>query len=206
MSLFPSALPIGSLQESKGDGMLAIIGLGNPGAAYENSRHNAGWKVLDILGKQYGITINKNRCKAQIGEGMAGGHRIALVKPQTYMNLSGDSVAAVMHWYKIQPEQTLILSDDIDLSAGAVRIRPHGGAGTHNGWRSIIAVTGSDRFPRIRIGVGAPPPGWDLKDWVLSDFGADQEIMNEAFERAAQAADCFIKNGIDLSMNRFNKR
>ena len=111
-----------------------------------------------------------------------------------------------MHWYKIQPEQTLILSDDIDLSAGAVRIRPHGGAGTHNGWRSIIAVTGSDRFPRIRIGVGAPPPGWDLKDWVLSGFGADQEIMNEAFERAAQAADCFIKNGIDLSMNRFNKR
>ena len=87
-----------------------------------------------------------------------------------------------------------------------MRIRPHGGAGTHNGWRSIIAVTGSDRFPRIRIGVGAPPPGWDLKDWVLSGFGADQEIMNEAFERAAQAADCFIKNGIDLSMNRFNKR
>ena len=120
--------------------MLAIIGLGNPGAAYENSRHNVGWKVLDILGKQYGIAINKNRCKAQIGEGMAGGHRIALVKPQTYMNLSGDSVAAVMHWYKIQPEQTLILSDDIDLSAGAVRIRPHGGAGTHNGWRSIIAA------------------------------------------------------------------
>lgn len=186
--------------------MLAIIGLGNPGATYENSRHNVGWRVLDKLSKQYGIAINKNRCKALIGEGMAGGQRIALIKPQTYMNLSGDSIAAVLHWYKIQPEQALILSDDIDLKAGIVRIRPHGGAGTHNGWRSIIAVTGSDRFPRIRIGVGAPPPQWDLKDWVLSGFGEDQEVMNDAFEHAAQAADCFIKHGIDLAMNRYNKR
>ena len=186
--------------------MLAIIGLGNPGAAYENSRHNVGWKVLDILSKQYGITINKSRCKALIGEGAAEGQRVALIKPQTYMNLSGESVSAVLHWYKIQPEQTLILSDDIDLDAGTVRIRPHGGAGTHNGWRSIIAVTGSDRFPRIRIGVGAPPPGWDLKDWVLSGFGEDKELMQDAFSRAAQAADCFIKNGIDLAMNRYNKR
>ncbi len=186
--------------------MLAIIGLGNPGTAYENSRHNAGWKVLDILGKEYGIAISKSRCKALIGEGMAAGHRLALIKPQTYMNLSGDSVAAVLHWYKIEPEQVLIISDDIDLKMGTIRVRPHGGAGTHNGWRSIIAVTGSDRFPRIRIGVGSPPPQWELSDWVLSGFGENQALMNDAFEQAAQAADCFVRHGIDLAMNRFNKR
>ena len=186
--------------------MLAIIGLGNPGAAYENSRHNAGWKVLDILSREYGITISKSRCKALIGEGMVAGQRIALIKPQTYMNLSGDSVAAALHWYKIEPQQALVLSDDIDLKAGTVRVRPHGGAGTHNGWRSIIAVTGSDRFPRIRIGVGAPPPQWELSDWVLSGFGESQSIMDEAFKLAAQAADCFVRHGIDLAMNRYNKR
>ena len=186
--------------------MLVIIGLGNPGTTYENSRHNAGWKVLDILGKEYGIAIGKSRCKALIGEGMAAGHRLALIKPQTYMNLSGDSVAAVLHWYKIEPEQVLIISDDIDLKMGTIRVRPHGGAGTHNGWRSIIAVTGSDRFPRIRIGVGAPPPQWELSDWVLSGFGENQALMNDAFKQAAQAADCFVRHGIDLAMNRFNKR
>lgn len=186
--------------------MLAIIGLGNPGAAYEKSRHNVGWRVLDLLSKEYGITINKSRCKALIGEGVVAGQRIALIKPQTYMNLSGDSVAAVLQWYKIQPEQALILSDDIDLNMGAVRIRPHGGAGTHNGWRSIISVTGSDRFPRIRIGVGAPPPQWDLKDWVLAGFGEQQALMDEVFQHTAQATDCFIRHGIDLAMNRFNKR
>lgn len=186
--------------------MLAIIGLGNPGAAYENSRHNVGWKVLDILSKEYGMIINKSRCKALIGEGVTAGQRVALVKPQTYMNLSGDSVSAVLHWYKIQPEQVLIVSDDIDLRLGMVRIRPHGGAGTHNGWRSIIASTGSDQFPRVRIGIGAPPPQWDLKDWVLSSFGENQPVMDEAFQHAAQAADCFIRNGIDLAMNRYNKR
>jgi PTH1 family peptidyl-tRNA hydrolase len=122
------------------------------------------------------------------------------------MNLSGDSVAAVLHWYKIKPEQVLIISDDIDLKMGTIRVRPHGGAGTHNGWRSIIAVTGSDRFPRIRIGVGAPPPQWELSDWVLSGFGENQALMNDAFEQAAQAADCFVRHGIDLAMNRFNKR
>ncbi len=186
--------------------MLAIIGLGNPGAAYENSRHNVGWKVLDILARKYGIAVNRTRCRALIGEGLVNGTRVALIKPQTYMNLSGESVAEVLRWYKIEPEQALILSDDIDLKPGTVRIRPHGGAGTHNGWRNILAVTGSDRFPRIRIGVGAPPPQWDLKDWVLSGFGDQQQVMDEAFALAADAADCFVKSGIDLAMNRYNKR
>ncbi len=186
--------------------MIAIIGLGNPGAAYENSRHNAGWKALDLLAKKYGVSISRPRLKALVGEGLADGKRVVLVKPQTYMNLSGESVAEVLRWYKIEPEQTLIISDDIDLQPGTVRIRPHGGAGTHNGWRNILAVTGSDRFPRIRIGVGAPPPQWDLKDWVLAGFGEQQAAMDEAFALAADAADCFVRSGIDLAMNRYNKR
>ncbi len=186
--------------------MLAIIGLGNPGAAYEKTRHNVAWQVLDILSKKYSLPINKNRCKALIGEGLVGGQRVALIKPQTYMNLSGESVVSILNWYKIQPQEVLILSDDIDLPVGTIRIRPHGGAGTHNGWRSIIELTGSDRFPRIRIGIGAPPPQWDLKNWVLSGFGDQQILMEETYNFAAEAVDCFIKHGIDLAMNRFNKR
>lgn len=186
--------------------MLAIIGLGNPGAAYEKTRHNVAWQVLDLLSKKYSLPINKSRCKALIGEGLVGGQRIALIKPQTFMNLSGESIVSILNWYKITPQEALILSDDIDLPVGTVRIRPHGGAGTHNGWRSIIQLTGSDRFPRIRIGVGAPPPQWDLKNWVLSGFGDQQDLMEDTYKYAAEAADCFIQHGIDLAMNRFNKR
>lgn len=186
--------------------MLAIIGLGNPGANYDKTRHNVGFRVIDLMSRRYGIAVSKNLSRALVGEGLAGGQRIALVKPQTYMNLSGESVQDLLRWYKLTPQQVLILSDDIDLPAGAVRIRPHGGAGTHNGLRNIIQMTGSDRFPRIRIGVGAPPPQWDLKDWVLSGFGEDQPLIDQALRTAADAADCFITGGIDLAMNRFNKR
>jgi len=186
--------------------MLAIIGLGNPGANYDKTRHNVGFRVIDLMSRRYGIAVSRTRSRALVGEGLAGGQRIALVKPQTYMNLSGESVQDLMRWYKLMPQDILIISDDIDLPPGSVRIRPHGGAGTHNGLRNIIQMTGSDRFPRIRIGVGAPPPQWDLKDWVLSGFGEDQRVMDEALLTAADAADCYITGGIDLAMNRFNKR
>ena len=186
--------------------MLAIIGLGNPGANYDKTRHNVGFRVIDLMSRRYGIAVSRIRSRALVGEGLAGGQRIALVKPQTYMNLSGESVQDLMRWYKLMPQDILIISDDIDLPPGSVRIRPHGGAGTHNGLRNIIQMTGSDRFPRIRIGVGAPPPQWDLKDWVLSGFGEDQRVMDEALLTAADAADCYITGGIDLAMNRFNKR
>lgn len=186
--------------------MLAIIGLGNPGANYDKTRHNVGFRVIDLMSRRYGIAVSRTRSRALVGEGLAGGQRIALVKPQTYMNLSGESVQDLMRWYELMPQDILIISDDIDLPPGSVRIRPHGGAGTHNGLRNIIQMTGSDRFPRIRIGVGAPPPQWDLKDWVLSGFGEDQTVMDEALRTAADAADCFITGGIDLAMNRFNKR
>lgn len=138
--------------------MLAIIGLGNPGANYDKTRHNVGFRVIDLMSRRYGIAVSRTRSRALVGEGLAGGQRIALVKPQTYMNLSGESVQDLMRWYKLMPQDILIISDDIDLPPGSVRIRPHGGAGTHNGLRNIIRMTGSDRFPRIRIGVGAPPP------------------------------------------------
>lgn len=186
--------------------MRAVIGLGNPGTKYETSRHNAGFLAMDELSKMLGITLNKNKCRALAGEGYWKGTRVALLKPQTFMNLSGQSVQEALHWYKLAPEDVLILSDDIDLKPGVLRIRPHGGAGTHNGWRSVLELTGSDRFPRVRIGVGAPPPEWDLADWVLSSSSQDQPVLQEAYKLAAQAALCFIENGIDLAMNRYNKR
>lgn len=186
--------------------MLAIVGLGNPGAAYDKTRHNVGFQVLDLLSRKYDIPLNKNKCKALAGEGHVAGTRLALLKPQTYMNLSGQSVQEALSWYKLVPEEVLIISDDIDLSPGIIRIRPHGGAGTHNGWKSIIQLTGSDRFPRIRIGVGAPPPEWDLADWVLAGFGEQQAAVEETVALAAEAAQVFLESGVDLAMNQFNKR
>lgn len=186
--------------------MLAVIGLGNTGAAYEKTRHNAGFQVIDLLSRKYGIPLSKNKCKALAGEGQVAGTRLALLKPQTFMNLSGESVQEALQWYKLLPQEVLIVSDDIDLPPGFIRVRPHGGAGTHNGWKSIIQLTGTDRFPRIRVGIGAPPPQWDLADWVLSGFGDDQARLDEAFLTAAEAADCFIRLGIDMAMNRYNKR
>ncbi|NLD51856.1 MAG: aminoacyl-tRNA hydrolase [Clostridiales bacterium] len=186
--------------------MLAIAGLGNPGAAYANTRHNVGFQVIDRLSSMLAIPLNRSKCRAILGEGTAAGQRIVLLKPQTYMNLSGESIQAALQWYKLTPEEMLIISDDIDLPAGSIRIRPHGGAGTHNGWKSILQQTGSDRFPRIRLGVGTPPPQWDLKDWVLSGFGDQQTLMQQTYQTAAKAAECFLRHGIDLTMNRYNTR
>lgn len=186
--------------------MKLIVGLGNPGRRYEGTRHNVGFRIVDALASEARIGFSVNKFDAAYGQGTLEGQKIALLKPQTFMNLSGQTVQEALSWYKLQPEEVLIISDDIDLPPGVIRIRPHGGAGTHNGWKSIISLTGSDRFPRIRIGVGAPPPEWDLADWVLSRFGEDQPVMEEAFKLAAEAADCFVRSGIDLAMNRYNAR
>jgi peptidyl-tRNA hydrolase, PTH1 family len=188
--------------------MRLIIGLGNPGERYAHTRHNAGFDAADILSRLLGIPIKKLKCRAIVGEGTYGGERVALIKPQTFMNLSGLSVADALSWYKAEPGDTLILSDDIDLPLGTVRVRPHGGAGTHNGLRHILQCTGSDRFPRIRIGIGAPPPEWDLADWVLSSYPDEDQrnVMVDACCRAAEAAQCFLTEGIDKAMNRYNKK
>ena len=187
--------------------MFLFIGLGNPGAQYAMTRHNTGFSVIDRLSCKWNIPVDRARCKGLAGEGRLQQERVILIKPQTYMNLSGDCVAEALHWYKAEPEQVMIFSDDIDLPVGTVRVRRVGGAGTHNGWRDILEKTGTDRFPRIRIGVGARPPEWDLKDWVLSRFSAEeQKIMDEAFANAAEAAECFALQGIEKAMNLYNKR
>ena len=188
--------------------MKLLVGLGNPGREYEHTRHNAGFDVMSIVAAKAGIPIKKIRCKALVGEGTIDGERVALALPQTYMNLSGEAVVALMQWYKVPPEDCLIILDDIDLKQAQVRIRAAGSAGTHNGLRNILYLTGSDRFPRIRVGVGAQPPEWDLKDWVLSSYATPEErqLMYDAFCHAADAAMFFASHPIDLTMNRFNTR
>ena len=188
--------------------MLAIIGLGNPGVKFTHSRHNAGFDVMDILSQKLDTPIRKANCHALIGETMIAGQKVALIKPQTFMNLSGQAVAEALNWYKLTPKEALILVDDIDLPFGQVRIRAKGGPGTHNGMRSILQYTGSGDFPRIRLGMGAPPPEWDLADWVLGTFPTpeDRKIAFDAYMLAADAALCWAEHGIDLCMNRYNKK
>ena len=187
--------------------MIAIAGLGNPGLRYARTRHNAGFETVDLLSAMLRIPVSRSRFHALVGEGSYQGVRLVLLKPQTYMNLSGQSIAEAMRWYKIEPQHMLIISDDIDLPPGVIRMRSKGGAGTHNGWKSILQETGTDLFPRIRIGTGAPPPQWDLADWVLTGYSEEnRQVMENAFALAAEAALCFAEHGIDLAMNRYNKR
>jgi len=188
--------------------MILFVGLGNPGDKYAHTRHNAGFEVIDRLSAKWQIDLRTEKCKGRIGEGIVGGRRVALIKPQTFMNLSGDCVAAALNWYKAGPSQCMIFSDDIDLALGKLRVRPFGGAGTHNGWRDILLKTGSDRFPRIRIGVGAKPPEWDLADWVLARYqtAEDRNAMDHCFDHAAEAAESFLTHGIEETMNIFNRK
>ncbi len=187
--------------------MRAVVGLGNPGREYEGTRHNAGFEVIALLSGFLRIPVCRRRCGALVGEGSLAGQPIALVMPLTFMNESGASVAGVLRHYRLAPQELLVISDDVDLPVGAVRIRSKGGAGTHNGWKSILEQTGTDLFPRIRIGTGAPPPGRDLADWVLSRCDPQEEAaMRLAFGRAADAAVCVVTRGIDTAMNRYNVR
>lgn len=187
--------------------MLLIAGLGNPGREYDKTRHNAGFEVIDRLSAKLAIPLDRKRFHALMGEGSAAGRRLVLLKPQTYMNLSGQSIAQALQWYKLSPPQCLIISDDIDLPLGTVRLRAQGGAGTHNGWRNILLETGSQDFPRIRIGVGAPPAQWDLADWVLSRFDpSSAALMADTFQTAAEAALCFVGEGIQRAMNQYNQK
>lgn len=188
--------------------MKAIVGLGNPGDKYSHTRHNAGFDVIDILSQKLNVPIKKLKCRALLGETIIGGEKVALIKPQTFMNLSGLTVSDALSWYKLSPQDMLLIVDDIDLPFGQVRLRGKGGAGTHNGLRHIVQCTGTGDFPRVRVGMGAPPPQWDLADWVLGKF-ADEEARKIAFDAymlAAEAALCWAEHGIDLAMNRYNKR
>ena len=183
-----------------------IVFLGNPGPRYEMTRHNAGFMAADAMAKEKNVNINKARFKALTATCDIGGESVLLMKPQTFMNLSGDAVAQAARFYQIPPEHVIVVSDEISLPIGKLRIRTKGSAGGHNGLKDIIAKLGTDAFPRIRIGVGAPPhPDYDMADWVLSSFkNQDAEDMLAAAARAAQAAQCYITQGADRAMNRFN--
>ena len=188
--------------------MRAIVGLGNPGEKYEHSRHNAGFDVMTILSAKLDIPIKKMKFQGLIGEGFLGGDKIVLIKPQTFMNLSGMTVSDALSWYKMKPEEMLLIVDDIDLPFGQVRLRAKGGPGTHNGLRHIVQCTGTEDFPRVRIGMGNPPPEWNLADWVLGKFQTEEErkIAFDAYMLAADAALCWAEKGIDTAMNRYNNR
>ena len=183
-----------------------IVFLGNPGPKYECTRHSAGFMAGDALAKKLGVSINRLRFKALTAAAEINGEKVLLMKPQTFMNLSGEAVGQAARFYKIPPERVLVVSDEISLPLGKLRVRPKGSAGGHNGLKSIIASLGSDAFPRIRIGVGAPPhPDYDMADWVLSVFrNQDLEDMLAASERAAEAVTTYISNGPERAMNRFN--
>ena len=183
--------------------MYIIAGLGNPGKKYENTRHNIGFITLDFLAERHDIKINKIKHKALVGEGRISGQKVLLVKPQTYMNLSGESLREVMDYYKVDIEDMIVIYDDIDLPAGTVRIRKKGSAGTHNGMRSIVQHLGQD-FPRIRMGIGNERKG-DLVDFVLGGFSKeDREVLEPAVERAALAVETYVGEGIEKAMNKYN--
>ncbi|MBQ5810267.1 MAG: aminoacyl-tRNA hydrolase [Clostridia bacterium] len=194
-------------KEFSGGGEFMIVGLGNPGREYEATRHNMGWLVLDILAKRHSADIKKLKAKSLIGECRIGGRKVLLVKPQTFMNLSGQAVAELMNFYKIPAENVLIIFDDVSLDAGRLRIRRNGSDGGHNGMKNIIYLSGTDTFPRIKVGVGKKPhPEYDMKDWVLSTpKGEDAEKIKSALEKAADAAEDIAANGdIDRAMNLYN--
>lgn len=185
--------------------MYIIVGLGNPGKKYEHTRHNAGFDVLDILAEEYDIKIDKIKHKALIGEGRIGSEKVVLVKPQTYMNLSGESVQSVFQFYKVDMDHLILVYDDIDLDIGKLRIRKKGSAGSHNGMKSIIKCLGSQDFPRIRVGVSKPEPNRDLADFVLSRVPKDQsDDMRSGLEKAVKTVEEIIRTDIDMAMNKYN--
>ena len=188
--------------------MFLIVGLGNPGDKYDHTRHNVGFDVLTMLSEKLNIPINRKKSNALIGEGLFEGQKVVLCKPQTYMNLSGEAVRDLLAWYKLPPENFLVIYDDIDLAPGWIRIRPNGSAGTHNGMRSIVSCIGTEGFPRLRVGTGGCPPEYDLADWVLSHYNSPDErkAAYEAYQQAADAALEWMRNGTAAAMNRYNTR
>ena len=188
--------------------MKLIVGIGNPGKEYENTRHNIGFDVIDKLADRFSITVLEKKHKALIGKGMINGQKVILAKPQTYMNLSGESVRELVDYYKIEEETELIvIYDDISLDVGQLRIRKKGSAGGHNGIKSIIQHLGTDMFPRIKMGVGEKPKGYDLADYVLGHFKKEERvIMDESVLTATKAVELMVIDEIGEAMNLYNKK
>lgn len=186
--------------------MRIIVGLGNPTLKYSKTRHNVGFETIDILSKKHKIKVKKNQFKALIGEGFINGEKVILVKPMTYMNNSGEAVKEIVDYYKVNPnEELIVISDDLNLDVGVLRLRSKGSAGGHNGLKSIIKCVGTESFDRVRIGVGKVPADRDVITHVLSRFGKDdRKIVKESFIAAAQAIECVITDGMDKAMSKYN--
>lgn len=186
--------------------MYVIAGLGNPTAKYEKTRHNVGFDVIDLLAKKYNVNVTGQKHKGLYGTGIIGGERVMLLKPQTFMNLSGDSIAAFLNFYKMDAKKELIvIYDDINLAPGKLRIRMKGSAGGHNGMKNIIARIGTEEFMRIRVGIGEKPQGWDLADYVTSRFTREERLeVEQAMELAADAAVLMVDGKAEEAMNRYN--
>lgn len=185
--------------------MKIIAGLGNPEKKYEMTRHNIGFRIIDALAERYNIRINEKKHNGLIGKGIINGEKVILVKPQTYMNLSGNCIRPVCDYYRTEPEDCIIIYDDISLAPGKIRIRKKGSAGGHNGIKSIISMFGSDNFPRLKFGVGDKPADTDLVNHVLGRFSKEDEIIVKSeVEKACEAAVCMISEGYDAAMNRYN--
>lgn len=184
--------------------MYVIAGLGNPGKKYEKTRHNMGFLVLDEFASRQGITISRIKHRALIGEGIVAGEKVLLVKPQTYMNLSGESLREVMAYYNVPIENLIVVYDDMDLDTGSLRIRKKGSSGSHNGMKSVIYQLQSDQFPRIRVGIGSSA-GADWKDFVTGKVSqGEAKLLAEAIKKAAESIECIISSGIDIAMNKYN--
>ena len=183
-----------------------IVGLGNPGRQYESTRHNAGFICLDYIAEELGVKVNRVKFKSAVGEAKIGGKKCLLVKPSTFMNLSGQAVTEAMNFYKIPPERTIILFDDISLDVGCLRIRRKGSDGGQNGMKNIIYLSGSEDFPRVKVGIGHKPhPDYDLKDWVLSRFSEkDAKTIKELLPHVKDAVELIVDGKIDEAMNRYN--
>ncbi len=187
------------------DNIFVIAGLGNPGGKYENTRHNVGFDAIDLLSQQYGIKVSKLKHKALIGDGTIKNERVLLVKPQTFMNLSGESIRDLVDWFKVPMERLIVIYDDVDLPLGKVRIRPSGSSGTHNGMRSVIYQLQKDNFPRVRIGIDKAPEGWELADYVLGRFNPEErKTIGGAISNAADAAAAIVSSGVSTAMNLYN--
>lgn len=193
-------------KESRGGAEWIIAFLGNPGPRYEGTRHNAGFAAGAEMARRLGVRVDRLRFRSLTARADIGGHPVLLMLPQTFMNLSGEAISQAARFYKVEPGHVIVVSDEMALPPGTIRVRPSGSAGGHNGLKSVIACLGTEAFPRIRLGVGEPPRAdYDAADWVLGRFqGRDAELMASAAERAAEAAESYVLNGPDRTMSKYN--
>lgn len=187
--------------------MYLIVGLGNPESDYSKTRHNMGFNVINNLSKEFNIEVNKSKFKSLYGNGIVDGEKIILVKPQTFMNLSGEAVVEIMNFFKISFEELIVIYDDVDIEPGNIRIRKNGSPGTHNGMKSVTSLLGTDKFTRVRVGIGKPKEHIDMINHVIGHISEEEmKVLNEGVDTATKAVLEIVKNSVDSAMNKFNKK